>query len=83
MFVRSWNDKPAGWYRAFRAEPRGSVQLEGREIAILARQTRSAQIQEAVSVAYGQKYDTKASAKWVTGFAEPRRESTTLELLPA
>jgi hypothetical protein len=25
-FVRSWNDKPTGWYRAFRAEPLGSIQ---------------------------------------------------------
>lgn len=25
IFVRSWNDKPTGWYRAFRAEPSGSM----------------------------------------------------------
>ena len=24
-FVRSWNDKPTGWYRVFRAEPLGSI----------------------------------------------------------
>jgi hypothetical protein len=28
-FVRSWNDKPTGWYRAFVAEPLGSIQLAG------------------------------------------------------
>jgi hypothetical protein len=28
-FVRSWNDKPTGWYRAFQAEPLGSIQLAG------------------------------------------------------
>src|SRR5437667_6744165 len=27
VFVRSWNDKPTGWYRAFEAQPRGSIQL--------------------------------------------------------
>src|SRR5262249_61645192 len=27
VFVRSWNDKPTGWYRAFRAQPLGSIQL--------------------------------------------------------
>jgi hypothetical protein len=66
VFVRSWNDKPTGWYRAFAVEPRGSVQLRS-----------------AVSDAYAAKYDTKASQKWVLGFAEPARELATLELLPA
>ena len=33
-FVRSWNDKPTGWYRAFQAEPLGSLQLAGREIPV-------------------------------------------------
>ena len=81
-FVRSWNDKPTGWYRAFRAEPRGSIQLTGREIAVRARQTRSERLRGAVTRAYAEKYETKASEKWVRGFAEPGRAATTLELLP-
>ena len=36
----------------------------------------------AVSRAYGEKYPTKGSQKWVRGFAEPRREKNTLELVP-
>ena len=82
-FVRSWNDKPAGWYRAFRAEPRGSIQLAGREIAVRARQVRGERLRDAVTRAYAEKYDTKASQKWVRGLAEPHRAATTLELLPA
>ena len=82
VFVRSWNDKPTGWYRAFQAEPRGSIQLAGREIAIRARQTRSVRLRDAVTRAFAAKYNTKASEKWVRGFAEPRRTVTTLELLP-
>jgi hypothetical protein len=35
-----------------------------------------------VTAALGRKYDTKASRKWVEGFAEPARELTTLELVP-
>ena len=81
-FVRSWNDKPTGWYRAFRVEPRGSIQLAGREIAVRARQTRSERLRDAVTRSYAEKYNTKASEKWVRGFAEPRRGVTTLELLP-
>src|SRR5436309_10345685 len=81
-FVRSWNDKPTGWYRAFRVEPRGSIQLAGREVAVRARHTRSERLRDAVTRAYAEKYDTKASAKWVRGFAEPGRAATTLELVP-
>src|SRR5215471_17228735 len=34
VFVRSWNDRPTGWSRAFLAQPLGSIRLAGREIAI-------------------------------------------------
>src|SRR5262245_18114076 len=82
-FVRSWNDKPTGWYRAFQSQPLGSIQLAGREIAIRARQLRSERLRDAVTQAYAGKYNTKASEKWVQGFAEPGRAANTLELLPA
>jgi len=82
-FVRSWNDKPTGWYRAFQAQPLGSIQLAGREFAARARQLRSARVRDAVTRAYAEKYNTKASEKWVRGFAEPSRAAATLELLPA
>src|SRR5829696_1669849 len=82
-FVRPWNDKPTGWYRAFLAQPLGSVQLAGREIAVRGRRLRSERLRDAVTRAYGEKYDTKASEKWVRGFAEPGRAANTLELLPA
>ncbi|HEU4564943.1 MAG TPA: DUF2255 family protein [Gemmatimonadaceae bacterium] len=82
VFVRSWNDKPTGWYRAFRSEPRGAMSLAHEEIAVRARPVRSERIRRAVSDAYAEKYDTKASRKWVRGFAEPEREAATLELVP-
>jgi hypothetical protein len=81
-FVRPWNDKPTGWYRAFRAQPRGSIQLAGREVAVRARHARSERLRGAVTRAYAEKYNTKASQKWVRGFAEPGREATTLEFVP-
>jgi hypothetical protein len=83
VFVRSWNDKPTGWYRAFQAQPLGSIQLAGREIAIRARRLRGERLRDAVTRAYAAKYNTKASEKWVRGFAEAHRSATTLELLPA
>jgi hypothetical protein len=81
-FVRSWNDKPTGWYRAFQAEPVGSIQLGDREIPVRGRRTRGERLLDAVTRAYAEKYDTKASQKWVVGFAEPERAVNTLELLP-
>lgn len=83
VYVRSWNDKPTGWHRAFSREPQGSIQVGDREIRIRVRHPRSDRVREAVSRAYAEKYHTKGSQKWVTGFAEPQRARTTLELLPA
>ena len=82
VFVRSWNDKPTGWFRAFRDEPNGTIQVAGLEIPVQGKITRSARLREAVTVAYAQKYNTKASRKWVDGFAEPARERTALEFVP-
>lgn len=82
VFVRSWSDAPRGWYRAFREEPEGSLQLGAVEIPVRARQTRSQRLQETVTRAYARKYVTPASQKWVRGFAAPSRQSKTLELMP-
>lgn len=83
VFVRSWNDKATGWFRAFAAEPNGSVQLNDKEIAVHCRRTRGQRLQGAVSDAYAAKYNTAASQKWVRGFSLPKRAANTLELVPA
>lgn len=82
VFVRSWNDKPTGWFRAFSRQPSGTMQVGGREIPVRAKFVRSARMRAAVTVAFGEKYNTKASRKWVAGFAEPARARTTLEFVP-
>src|SRR5262249_47584449 len=82
VFVRSWNDKPTGWYRAFQDQALGCIELAGREIAVRGRQLRSERLRDAVTAAYAEKYNTKASEKWVRGFAEPGRAAATLELVP-
>ena len=79
----SASSEPIGWYRAFRAEPAGSISVGGTEMAVRARQVRSEAMRRAVTRAYAGKYDTKASETWVRGFAEAHREATTLELEPA
>ena len=83
FFVRSWNDKPTGWHRAFLEEPLGSIQVPaGREIRVRARKVRGERLLDAIDAAYAAKYDTPASQKWVRGFARSRRRATTTELAP-
>ena len=83
VFVRSWNDKPTGWFRAFRKQPDGMLQIGELEIPVRAKPVRSARTRDAVTAALAEKYNTKASLKWVEGFAEPARALTTLEFVPA
>ena len=82
VFVRSWTLKPRSWYRTFLEEPRGIVQIGGREIPVRAVHTRSEQLKDAVDRAYAAKYKTPASRKYVRGFKLPRRRDTTTELVP-
>lgn len=83
IFVRSWNDKPTGWFQSFKKEPRGTIQAEGLdELPVRGKVVRSARIRDAVTTALAEKYPTKGSRKWVEGFAEPARVLTTLEFVP-
>ena len=82
LFVRSWNDKPTGWFRAFRNQPTGMLQLVELEIPVRGKPVRSARIRDAVTKAFGEKYNTKGSQQWVKGFAEPERLVNTLEFVP-
>jgi hypothetical protein len=82
IFARSWSDKPTGWFRAFKKEPRGTIQLGEREIHVRGKPVRSARLRDAVTAAFAEKYNTKGSRKWVEGFAEPARVITTLEFVP-
>ena len=82
VYARFWNDKPAGWFRAFKKEPMGMIQVSTRELPVRARFPRSAGALGAVTNAFAQKYNTKDSRTWVEGFADPARELTTIEFVP-
>lgn len=83
VFVRSWNDKPTGWFRVFKKELSGTIATEGLTLSVRGKTVRSARLREAVTAAIAEKYPTKGSRKWVEGFAEPARALTTLEFVPA
>jgi len=61
VFARSWSDKPAGWFRAFKKEPAGKIQVGEREIAVRGKVVRGARVLDAVTAAFAEKYDTKGS----------------------
>ena len=82
VFTRSWSDKPTGWFRAFKKEPKGSVQVGERTIRVQGKTVRSAKMRDAVTAAFAEKYPTKGSRQWVEGFAEPERVVNTLEFIP-
>src|SRR5437870_8790719 len=65
VFVRSYSLKPRSWYRAFLEEPRGIIEVEGREIPVRAIFTRSERLKDAVDRAYAEKFPTPGSAHLV------------------
>jgi hypothetical protein len=82
VFARSWYNKPTGWFQAFRKQPNGTVKVGDLELPVRGKVVRSARLRDAVSVAFGEKYPTKGSRKWVEGFAEPERVVNTIEFIP-
>jgi hypothetical protein len=82
VFGRSWSLKPGGWYETFLADPRGTIQIGGRNIRIRAVPARSERIRDAVERAYAEKYPTPASRKYVRGFRAKRRRDATMEFVP-
>ena len=82
VFVRSWSLKPRSWYRTFLEEPRGVIEINGREIQVRAVFTRSERSKDAVDQAYREKYNTPGSLHYVRGFKNKKRRDTTTELVP-
>jgi len=82
VFVRSWSLKPRSWYRTLLEEPRGVIEVNGREILVRAAFTRSERLKTAVDHAYAEKFPTPGSKLFVKGFRQKKRRDTTTELLP-
>lgn len=82
VFARSWTRKPGGWYRTFLEDPRGTIQVGRRQVRIRAVRVRGEPIRDAVERAYGTKYPTPGSFRFVRGFRTLRRRETTVEFLP-
>src|SRR5947199_4002697 len=83
VFVRSYTLKPRSWYRTFLEEPRGVIEVNGREIPVRAVFTRSERLKDAVDQAYREKFPTPGARHFVRGFKNKKRRDTTTELVPS
>jgi hypothetical protein len=82
VFVRSWSLKPRSWYRTFLEEPRGTINVDGREIDVRAVRTRSERLKAAVDRAYLEKYKTPGSIQYARDLGGEKSRATTTELVP-
>jgi|ERR1051326_325133 hypothetical protein len=82
VFVRSYSLKERSWYRSFLEEPRGIIEIKGKQIKVRPVFTRSERLKKLVDRAYAEKFPTPGSRVFVEGFKEKKRRDTTTELVP-
>jgi len=82
VFVRSYSLKERSWYRTFLEEPRGIIEVEGKQIPVRPVFTRSERLKKLMDRAYAEKFPTPGSRQFVEGFKEKKRRDTTTELVP-
>ena len=82
VFVRSYSLKERSWYRTFRADPRGIIEVNRKQIKVRPVFTRSERLKKLVDQAYAEKFPTPGSRVFVDGFKEKKRRDTTTELVP-
>jgi hypothetical protein len=82
VFVRSWSVKPQGWYRTFRKEPRGAVQVASNKIPVRALTIGNKTLRDAIDLAYLEKYNTQGALRYAKDLGSAKSRATTLELVP-
>ena len=82
VFIRSYSLKERSWYRTFLEDPRGVIEVNGRQRKVRPVFTRSERLKKLVDRAYAEKYNTPGSLQFVKGFRLKKRRDTTTELVP-
>jgi hypothetical protein len=82
VFVRSYSLKPRSWWRTFQEEPRGIIEVNGKQFKVRPVFTRSERLKKLVDRAYAEKFPTPGSRQFVEGFKKKARRDTTTELVP-
>jgi hypothetical protein len=81
LFARSWTQTRGGWYKTFLEDRVGVIQVGDRQLRVRAIPVKSERLRDKIDDAYGEKYATKASQKYVRGLRSPRRRDTTTEFV--
>jgi len=68
--------------RTFFEEPRGIIEVDGKQIPVRPIFTRSERLKKLVDRGYAEKFPTPGSRIFVEGFKEKKRRDTTTELVP-
>ena len=82
VFVRSYSLKERSWYRTFLEDPRGIIEVNGKQFKVRPVFTRSERLKKLVDNAYAEKFPTPGSRVFVEGFRAKKRRDTTTELVP-
>lgn len=82
VFVRSYSLKERSWYRTFRQDRRGVIEVNGKQFKVRPVFTQSERLKKLVDKAYAEKFPTPGSRVFVEGFKEKKRRDTTTELVP-
>lgn len=84
VMIRSWSGSRSGWAGAFLEHRAGTVRLsrDAADIPVRATRVTGKKLLDAMDVAYGEKYTTKANQKYVAGFKTAKRRAMTIELMP-
>lgn len=82
VFVRSYSLKPRSWWRTFQEDPRGIIEVNGKQFKVRRVFTRSERLKKLVDRAYAEKFPTPGSRVFVEGFRKKERRDTTTELVP-
>jgi hypothetical protein len=82
VFVRSWSVTANGWYRTLLKEPRGTIRVVGREIAVRATRIESKSLTDTIDRTYLDKYNTAGALRYAKDLGRAKSRATTIELVP-
>jgi len=83
VYVRSYKMKEGGWWRTLLDDPQALIFVAGRKhgIKVRAVQVKNEATKEAVSAAYGEKYNTRGSVGYVEEMSRSPSKDSTTELI--
>ncbi|MBC6608176.1 DUF2255 family protein [Hymenobacter sp. BT188] len=83
IFARSWGLAEKSWFTTFMADPLGAIRCGDQVVPVRAVvPTDLLQLNERISQAYLDKYDSGANSPYAQGIIQPEHVAHTVELVP-